>query len=134
MVNQYLRVFSFSRNSRGFWILLRSQWPNNPFNGSWSVTTMMFGQPIQTYGIFLMPLLSLPSHFLLVHIYAQHLYKICCWQISGANLQDSRLELFLTGHALVEVESPPLLCYRLEQGKLLGPCQTLQYLSRLGQL
>ena len=46
MVNRYLRVFFFSWNSRGFWILLRSQSPNNLFKGLWSVTTMMFGQPM----------------------------------------------------------------------------------------
>ena len=46
VVNQYLSIFSFSWNSRGFWILLRSRLPNNPFRGSWSVTTMIFGQPM----------------------------------------------------------------------------------------
>ena len=45
MINWYFRVFSFSQNNRGFWILLRSQSPNNPFSGSWSMTTMTFGQP-----------------------------------------------------------------------------------------
>ena len=46
MVNLYLRVFSFSLNNRGFGILLRSLSPNRPFSGSWSVTTIRFGQPI----------------------------------------------------------------------------------------
>ena len=46
MVNRYLKVFSFNQNNRGFWILLRSLSPNNPLSGSWSVTTMMFGQPM----------------------------------------------------------------------------------------
>ena len=35
MVNLYLRVFSFSLKSRGFWVLLRSRSPDNPFRGSW---------------------------------------------------------------------------------------------------
>ena len=42
MVDWYLRVFSFSQNSQGFWILLRSWSLNNPLCSSWSVTTMMF--------------------------------------------------------------------------------------------
>ena len=46
MVNLYLRVFSFSLNNQGFGILLRSLSPNSPFSGSWSVTTIKFGQPI----------------------------------------------------------------------------------------
>ena len=46
MVNLYLRVFSFSLNNRGFEILLRSQSLKSPFSGSWSVTTIRFGQPI----------------------------------------------------------------------------------------
>ena len=46
MVNLYLRDFSFSLNNRGFGILLRSLSPNSPFSGSWSVTTIRFGQPI----------------------------------------------------------------------------------------
>ena len=46
MVNLYLRVFSFNLNNWGFWILLRSLSPSNPFSGSWSVTTIMLGQPI----------------------------------------------------------------------------------------
>ena len=44
MVNLYLRVFSFSLNNRGFEILLRSLSPKSPFSGSWSVTTIRFGQ------------------------------------------------------------------------------------------
>ena len=47
MVNWYVRVFSLSQNNRGFWILLRSWSPNNPFSGSWSVTTMTFRQPMK---------------------------------------------------------------------------------------
>ena len=46
MVNLYLRVFSFSLNNQGFGILLRSLSLNSPFCGSWSVTTISFGQPI----------------------------------------------------------------------------------------
>ena len=46
MVNLYLRVFSFSLNNQGFGILLRSLSPNCPFSGSWSVTTIRFGQSI----------------------------------------------------------------------------------------
>ena len=45
MVNLYMRVFSFNLNW-GFWILLRFLSLNNPFSGSWSVTTKRFGQPI----------------------------------------------------------------------------------------
>ena len=46
MVNLYLRVFSFSLNNRGFEILLRSLSLKSLFSGSWSVTTIRFGQPI----------------------------------------------------------------------------------------
>ena len=46
MVNLYLRVFSFNLNNWGFRILLRSLSLSNPFSGSWSVTTIRFGQPI----------------------------------------------------------------------------------------
>ena len=46
IVNLYLRVFYFSLNNRGFGILLRSLSLNSPFCGSWSVTTIRFGQPI----------------------------------------------------------------------------------------
>ena len=42
IVNLYLSVFSFSLN----WILLRTLFPNSPFRGSWSVTTMRLGQPM----------------------------------------------------------------------------------------
>ena len=46
MVNLYPRVFSFSLNNWEFEILLRSLSPKSPFSGSWSVTTIRFGQPI----------------------------------------------------------------------------------------
>ena len=46
MVNLNLRVFSFNLNNQGFWILLSSLSPSNPFSGSWSVTTIRFGQTI----------------------------------------------------------------------------------------
>ena len=36
----------FLQNSLGFGILLRWRSPNNPFSGSWSVTTMTFGEPM----------------------------------------------------------------------------------------
>ena len=57
-----------------------------------------------------MPILSLLPHLLLVHIYAQRLYKICYWQISGANLCDSRWGLFqqCIGNAFAEVWRPSL--------------------------
>ena len=47
-VSLYLKAFSFILNSCGFWILLQ----NNPFSGSWSVTTIRVGQPMENMWYF----------------------------------------------------------------------------------